>query len=65
MNQVMDQCATVEEAKRLILRSHLYQSIFVLHLLIADAEGNATVFEIDGSSGAYLFTDRVEGEPLF
>jgi hypothetical protein len=65
MNQVMDQCATVEEAKRLILRSHLYQSMFVLHLLIADAEGNATVFEIDGSSGAYLFTDRVEGEPLF
>jgi len=65
MNQVMDQCATVEEAKRLILRSHLYQSIFVLHLMMADAEGNATVFEIDGTSGAYLFTDRVEGQPLF
>jgi hypothetical protein len=65
MSQLMDQCATVEEAKRVILRSHLWQSLFVLHLLIADAEGNATVFEIDGSSGAYLFTDRVEGEPLF
>jgi hypothetical protein len=65
MNQVMDQCATVEEAKRLILRSHLWQSLFVVHLLMADAEGNATVFEIDGTSGAYLFNDRVEGEPLF
>ncbi|NJL54116.1 linear amide C-N hydrolase [bacterium] len=58
-------CATVEEAKKKILQTHIIQAAVVIHIFIADAEGNATVFEIDRKTGAYIFTDRKPGEPLF
>ncbi len=58
-------CATVEEAKKAILKNRIMQTLMNLHIPIADATGAATVFEIDQKTGAYVFADRVAGEPLF
>ena len=44
---------------------HIMQVILNVHMLIADAAGNATVFEIDRDSQAYVFVDRVANEPLY
>ena len=57
-------CATVEEAKEAILKNRVMQTLMNLHIPIADATGAATVFEIDQKTGAYVFADRVAGEPL-
>lgn len=62
---LLDRCATVEEAKKEILSNHLMQVVLTAHILIADATGNATVFEIDQDSQAYVFVDRAANEPLF
>lgn len=61
---LLDTCTTVEEAKLKILSNRLCQAIFRCHLLIADASGNATVFEINGN-GEYVFVNREANEPLF
>ena len=61
---ILTTCATVEEAKEAILKNRILQTIMPLHMPIVDATGAATVFEID-KGGAYTFTDRVAGEPLF
>ena len=61
---ILTTCATVEEAKEAILKNRILQTMMTLHIPIVDATGAATVFEID-KSGAYIFTDRVAGEPLF
>ena len=61
---LLDTCATVEEAKMKILQNHVMQTMMRVHLLIADATGNATVFELDDQAG-YRFTDRKANEPLF
>ena len=61
---LLDTCASVEEAKMKILQNHVGQTMMRVHLLIADASGNATVFELD-ASGGYRFTDRKANEPLF
>ena len=58
-------CATVEEAKEAILKNRVMQTMMNLHIPIVDATGAATVFEIDQKTGAYVFADRVAGEPLF
>ena len=58
-------CATVEEAKKAILKNRVMQTMMNLHIPIVDATGAATVFEIDQHTGAYVFADRVAGEPLF
>lgn len=62
---LLETCATVEEAKIKILQSRIVQAAIIVHMLLADAEGNATVFEIDAKTNAYHFTDRKPGEPLF
>ncbi|MBE5159995.1 linear amide C-N hydrolase [Vibrio parahaemolyticus] len=62
---LLETCATVAEAKQAILQSRIYQAAVVIHLLIADAEGNATIFEVDPKTNGYIFTDRKPGEPLF
>ncbi len=36
-----------------------------IHMIISYGDGNSTVFEIDKTSQAYVFTDRKPGEPLF
>ena len=63
-NFLLDSCATVEEAKMKILENHLTQNLMNIHVMIADAGGNATVFEL-GPKGDYFFTDRKASEPLF
>ena len=63
-SMMLTTCATVEEAKEAILKNRILQTMMPLHMPIVDATGAATVFEID-KSGAYTFTDRVAGEPLF
>ena len=62
---LLSNCATVEEAKKAILTCRVIQVGMCIHMLIADREGNATVFEIDKTSQAYVFVDRKPGEPLF
>ncbi|TWT60933.1 carcinine hydrolase/isopenicillin-N N-acyltransferase family protein [Rubinisphaera italica] len=62
---ILSTCATVEEAKHLILRNHLTQVLINAHVLIADRQGNATAFEIDQKTQAYVFVDRKAGEPFF
>ena len=62
---ILSTCATVEEAKHLILRNRMMQVLINCHVLIADASGNATVFEIDQVTQAYVFTDRKANQPLF
>ena len=65
MGLLQDTCATVEEAKKEILCHHIMQVVLNVHMLIADASGNATVFEIDRESQAYVFVDRAANEPLY
>lgn len=62
---LLETCATVEEAKRKILQSRIVQVAVTIHVLIADADGNAMVFEIDPTTQEFIFTDRKPGEPLF
>lgn len=62
---LMDRCATVAEAKRTILANRIMQTVMTAHAIIADASGDATIFEIDGGSEAYVFVDRAANEPLF
>lgn len=62
---LMDTCATVQEAKKAILLNRIIQVGFCVHVILADATGDATIFEIDKLSQAYVFTDRKVGEPLF
>jgi hypothetical protein len=62
---LLSTCKTVDEAKTRLLESHITQTLLNFHVPIVDAHGNATVFEIDKRSGAFVFTDREEGEPLF
>jgi len=61
---LLDQCASVEKAKLKILQNRITQTIMRVHILIADATGNATVFEL-ADPGEYCFTDRKANEPLF
>ena len=62
---LLSNCATVEEAKKAILTSRVIQIGMCIHMLIVDRQGNATVFEIDKTTQAYVFVDRKPGEPLF
>ena len=61
---LLNTCASVEQAKLKILENRVTQTMMRVHLLIADATGNATVFELD-DKGGYQFVDRKANEPLF
>lgn len=50
--------------KKKILSTRVLQAALCMHWLIADAEGNATIFNIDKVSQCYVFTDRKPDEPL-
>ena len=62
---LMDTCATVEQAKFQLLSNRIIQTILTAHAIIADADGNSTIFEITSKSQEYVFTDRKKGEPQF
>ncbi len=62
---LLENCATVEEAKLKILNNRVMHAVMCAHMIIADATGNATIFEIDKHSQSYVFTDRDANEPLF
>ncbi len=47
---VASKCTTVAEAKKELLVHRLLKSFKGLHWLIADAQGNATVFEVDNNT---------------
>jgi hypothetical protein len=65
VSMLLDTCATVEEAKKTILNNRVMHVIMCSHMIIADATGNATIFEIDKHSQTNVFTDRKANEPLF
>ena len=65
VGMLLDSCATVEEAKKKILDNRIMHMIMTAHMILADASGDATIFEIEHHSQAYVFTDRKANEPLF
>ena len=62
---LLDTCGSVEEAKLRILNNRVMHVIMCAHMILADASGNATIFEIDKHSQSYVFTDRRANESLF
>ncbi len=61
---LLNKCATVEEAKLEILQQRVYFPFRGEHFLIGDLEGNVTLFEVDGRSGLYYFSDGKPNEPF-
>ncbi|HXY87472.1 MAG TPA: C45 family peptidase [Candidatus Acidoferrales bacterium] len=61
---LLNTCATVEEAKLEILQQRIYFPFRGQHFLIADLDGNVTLFEVDGQSGLYYFIDGKPNEPF-
>lgn len=62
---LMSEAATVTEAKMALLAQHIYTPVVEgEHWLIADAQGAATVFEIDGNTRQYRFVDGQPDAPL-
>ncbi len=64
VGQLLENCASVEEAKLMILNNRVMHMIMCAHMIIADASGIATIFEIDKHSQMYAFVDRKANEPL-
>ena len=62
---LLEKCANVQEAKQEILNNRILQVVLSAHMILADATGDATIFEIDNKTQEYVFTDRKAGEPLF
>lgn len=61
---ILNNCATVEEAKLEILQQRIFFPFRTVHYLIGDAEGNVTVFEVDAESGLYHFIDGEPNKPF-
>lgn len=61
---LLNRCSSVEEAKFEILQQRIYFPFRAQHFLIADKEGNVTLFEIDGKSGLYYFMDGKPDQPF-
>ncbi len=59
---LMNRCETVEEAKMVLLQNRIFMPFEASHWLIADGHGSSTIFEIDGKSGQYYFTDNEPGQ---
>lgn len=64
-SMLTDKCATVKEAKIEILSHRVLFRFLTAHMLLADATGDATIFEINSGSQEYRFTDRKVNDPLF
>ena len=61
---LLQTCATVDDAKLALLRHRIFAPTSGLHFLIADAQGAATVFEIDHDTGESVFTDAAHDAPF-
>lgn len=61
---LLQTCATVDDAKRALLRHRVFAPTSALHALIADAQGAATVFEVDHDTGEFVFTDATPDAPF-
>ena len=60
---LMNKCKTVAEAKLVLLQNRIYMPMEASHWLIADAQGSSTIFEIDGKTGQFYFSDCEPGKP--
>jgi len=65
VGMLLETCSTVEEAKLKILNNRIGIMVMCSHMIIADASGDATIYEIDKHSQMYVFADREANEPLF
>ncbi len=63
-SMLLNKCSTVEKAKFEILQQRIYFPFRAQHFLIGDTGGNVTLFEIDGKSGLYYFTDGKPDQPF-
>jgi hypothetical protein len=61
LRHVLDHCATVKEAKTLLLSANLHHVLKGCHFMIADASGDSFIFEKDHRDQRNYFTDG-EGE---
>ncbi|MDD1761333.1 MAG: C45 family autoproteolytic acyltransferase/hydrolase [Methanothrix sp.] len=57
LRSILENCATIEEAKKHILMSRISMPFMGLHFMIYDASGNATIVEFNKSSREAIFTD--------
>ena len=62
---LLETCATVKEAKQVILMNRVLFRFVTCHMVLVDATGDACVFEIDAKTQEYTFTDRKPNDPLF
>ena len=58
MREVLDGCATTDEARDFLLRARFYVAMMPCHYLIADRHGNAFVFERDPRGGTHVLPSR-------
>jgi hypothetical protein len=57
LRSILENCATVEEAKELILTNRISMPFIGQHFFIYDTSGNATVVEFDNASREAIFID--------
>ena len=57
LRSILENCATVEEAKKRVLVNRISMPFMGLHFMIYDATGNATIVEFNKSSREAIFTD--------
>ena len=62
MREVLDRCATTEEARRILTESESFVSFIPCHYLVADRTGAAFVFEHDRDGSSRVI--EVEDKPL-
>ncbi|WP_265580139.1 C45 family autoproteolytic acyltransferase/hydolase [Methanofollis aquaemaris] len=60
IRSVLDQAATVDEAKMIILNSRVYFPVSGMHFMVYDRSGNASIVEIDPTNGDVHFTDAAD-----
>jgi hypothetical protein len=57
LRSILENCATVEEAKERVLVNRISMPFMGQHFMIYDATGNATIVEFNKSSRKAIFTD--------
>jgi hypothetical protein len=62
MREVLDRCATVDEARDLLLHARFYVAMMPCHYVVADRHGSAFVFERDPRGGMHVLPNQ--GRPL-
>lgn len=62
MREVLDRCATTEDARRVLMEGEFFVSMIPCHYLVADRTGSAFVFERDRTGNACVI--EAEDKPL-